>query len=316
MKVAIVNGSVQTTTSIRAALSTQYSVIWTAIDAAETLQKCAQTLPDIILIDAQIVTRSIINKVTHVLLTSPGTKQHIAKIYTAIEDGADDVVDPANAADLLTKLERLRRRSSSSSSFSSSSIPTARTASAMIPVVAIGSSTGGPKALAAILSRLPADFSAAITIVQHLDENFSAGFVDWLSQQMVLPIRRAAPGDRLTKGTVLVAGTNDHLYMKPDLTLAYSAEPTDYVYRPSVDVFFHSLAQHWQQPATAILLTGMGRDGAEGLKALKQKGWCTIAQNAETCAVYGMPRAAVELNAATQVLSPEEISKTLLLLKS
>jgi two-component system, chemotaxis family, response regulator WspF len=305
MKIAIVNGSTQIISSIRAALPNQYSVVWTAFNGTEAVSKCAQTLPDAILIDAQIVTQQIIDQVTHVLLINPNTKQNIAKIYDAIERGAADVVDPANASDLHAKLARLSRRTIPG-------IPIPRNSSTTVPLVAIGSSTGGPKALATILSRLPADFDAAITIVQHLDEHFSAGFVDWLNQQTALPIRRAVAGDRPTKGVVLVAGTNDHLYMKPDSTLAYSAEPTDYVYRPSVDVFFHSLAQHWQRQATAILLTGMGRDGAEGLKALKQKNWLTIAQNAESCVVYGMPKAAIELNAATQVLSPEDIAKTLL----
>jgi two-component system, chemotaxis family, response regulator WspF len=305
MKIAIVNESTQIISSIRGTLPTQYSVVWTAFNGTEAITKCTQALPDAILIDAQIVTPQIINKVTHVLLINPSTKQNIAKIYDAIEQGAADVVDPENTSDLHAKLARLSRRTIPG-------IPIPRSSSTKVPLVAIGSSTGGPKALATILSRLPADFDAAITVVQHLDEHFSAGFVDWLNQQTALPIRRAVAGDRPTKGVVLVAGTNDHLYMKPDLTLAYSAEPTDYFYRPSVDVFFHSLAQHWQRQATAILLTGMGRDGAEGLKALKQKNWYTIAQNAESCVVYGMPKAAIELNAATQVLSPEDIAKTLL----
>jgi two-component system, chemotaxis family, response regulator WspF len=305
MKVAIVNESAQIISSIRAALPTQYSVVWTVFSGTEAIAKCAQILPDAILIDAQIVTQQIIDKVTHVLLTNPSTKQNIAKIYDAIEQGAADVVDPENTSDLCSKLARLSCRKIPG-------MPIPPNNSMIVPLIAIGSSTGGPKALAKILSRLPADFDAAITIVQHLDEHFSAGFVDWLSQKAALPVRRAVSGDRPTKGVVLVAGTNDHLYMKPDFTLAYSAEPTDYVYRPSVDVFFHSLAQHWQWRATAILLTGMGRDGAEGLKALKQKSWFTIAQNAESCVVYGMPKAAIELNAATQVLSPEDIATKLL----
>jgi len=177
--------------------------------------------------------------------------------------------------------------------------------------VAIGSSTGGPKALATILSQLPASFGAPIAIVQHVDAQFSSGFVDWLRQQTVLPIRIAVAGDRLVQGTVLVAGTNDHLYLKPDLTLGYTKEPINYPYRPSVDVFFKSIAQHWTRKGTAVLLTGMGRDGAEGLSVLKLQGWHTIAQDKDSCVVYGMPKAAVELNAAVEVLSPDAIGTTL-----
>jgi len=118
-------------------------------------------------------------------------------------------------------------------------------------------------------------------------------------------------GDRLQKGTVLIAGTNDHLYLKPDLTLGYTKNPVEYPYRPSVDVFFKSLAKHWKSKGIAVLLTGMGKDGADGLSVLKQQGWHTIAQNKESCIVYGMPRAAVELNAAVQVLSPDAIASKL-----
>jgi two-component system response regulator WspF len=175
-------------------------------------------------------------------------------------------------------------------------------------LVAIGSSTGGPKALATILSKLPSNLNAAIVIVQHVDGHFSSGFADWLNQQIPLPVRLAVPGDYLQKGTVLVAGTNDHLYLNPDLTLCYTKNPIDYPYRPSVNVFFNSLAQHWKKKGTGILLTGMGKDGAEGLNALRLQGWHTIAQNQESCIVYGMPKAAVELNAAVQVLSLENIS--------
>ncbi len=180
------------------------------------------------------------------------------------------------------------------------------------PLVAIGSSTGGPKALAAILSRLPADFGAAIVIVQHVDQQFSSGLVDWLNQQTPLTVKLAKTGDRLIKGTVLVAGTNDHLSLRADLTLHYIKEPVDYPYRPSVDVFFKSLAQHWSHKEIAVLLTGMGQDGAEGLSLLKSQGWHTIAQDKASCAVYGMPKAAVALGAAIEILPPEAIAAVLI----
>jgi len=180
------------------------------------------------------------------------------------------------------------------------------------PLIAIGASTGGPKALAAVLAQLPIGFRAAIAVVQHVDAQFSAGFAAWLNQQINLPVRLAKVGDRLEAGTVLLAGTNDHLYLKSDLTLDYTQNPIDYPYRPSVDVFFKSLAAHWSKAGTAVLLTGMGRDGAEGLAALRVQGWHTIAQDKASCVVYGMPKAAMQLNAAVEVLSPEAIGTTLL----
>ena len=182
----------------------------------------------------------------------------------------------------------------------------------LTPLIAIGSSTGGPKALAAILSLLPSDFGAAIAIVQHVDQQFSAGLVDWLNQQTPLTVKLAKAGDRLTKSTVLVAGTNDHLSLRADHTLHYIKEPADYPYRPSVDVFFKSLAQHWSRKDIAVLLTGMGQDGAEGLSLLRSQGWHTITQDKASCAVYGMPKAAVALNAAVEILPPEKIATTLI----
>jgi two-component system, chemotaxis family, response regulator WspF len=180
------------------------------------------------------------------------------------------------------------------------------------PLIAIGSSTGGPKALAAVLAKLPPGCKSAIAVVQHLDAQFSAGLVAWLSQQINLPVRIAQAGEPLAPGTVLIAGTNDHLHVKPDLTLDYTSAPIDYPYRPSVDVFFKSLAEHWTRRGTAVLLTGMGRDGAQGLAALRDRGWHTIAQDQASCVVYGMPKAAAELNAAVEVLPPEAIATALL----
>jgi two-component system response regulator WspF len=126
-----------------------------------------------------------------------------------------------------------------------------------------------------------------------------------------MPTRVVEAGDALTAGVVQIARTNDHLVLRPDLRLDYTAEPRDYPYRPSVDVFFHALASRWPHRATGLLLTGMGRDGAEGLLALRRAGHATIAQDQATSAVYGMPRAAAELNAAESILPVEQIGAVL-----
>lgn len=286
-----------------------------------------------------------------ILIVTASKDQNIAKVYEAMGYGALDAVDtpvlgrtdtPEMASELLTKIATIgkllkpaakknknpltaeRHPNNKQDSKIVADIVTKSTSEAKtavssplrysvfdLPLVAIGSSTGGPKALAAILSQLPVNFSAAVAIVQHVDGQFSSGFVDWLNQQTPLPVSLAVGGERLQKGMILVAGSNDHLYLKSDLTLGYTKHPIDYPYRPSVDVFFKSLSQHWKDKGTAILLTGMGRDGAEGLGALRSVGWDTIAQNKETCVVYGMPKAAVELNAAVQVLSLEAIATNL-----
>src|SRR6185503_10339337 len=123
-----------------------------------------------------------------------------------------------------------------------------------------------------------------------------------------LPVRIAKEGDHPEPGAVLLAGTRDHLTLKGAARLGYDSEPSDYAYRPSVNVFFESVSRRWPGEAVGVLLTGMGRDGASGLKTLRDKGCHTIAQDRATSAVYGMPKAAVELNAAVDVLGVEAIA--------
>jgi two-component system response regulator WspF len=122
----------------------------------------------------------------------------------------------------------------------------------------------------------------------------------------------ATRGSQPEKGIVDVAGTNDHLILTAGLRFAYTPEPQNNPYRPSVDVFFRSVAKYWPGRGCAILLTGMGRDGATEMAKLHNMGWYTIAQDQATSVVYGMPKAAKELNAATEILSLEEISSAIL----
>lgn len=322
MRIAIVHHGAIATAALRRMLESvaAYPVIWTASNGVEAVAKCHQNRPDLILMNLELpaidgveTTRQIMKQCPcAILIMTANGKPKIAQVYAALEQGAIDAVempllngttaDPTDA--FLSKVacigKLLKHSSLTSVHLPKPSSP---------PLVAIGSSTGGPKALASILSQLPVNFRGAIVIVQHVDAQFSSGLVDWLRQQSQLPVRIAVKGDRLLSGTVLVAGTNDHLYLKPDLTLAYTPDPRHNPYRPSVDVFFNSLAEHCTRQGIAILLTGMGRDGAEGLHLLKRQGWHTIAQDRDSCAVYGMPKAAIELDAAIEVLSLDAIAK-------
>jgi two-component system response regulator WspF len=158
---------------------------------------------------------------------------------------------------------------------------------------------------------MPADLPAAVAIVQHVDEQFMPSFINWLNGHTELPVRAARPGDRFEAGTVLVCGRGDHLILTPGATLDYTVEPSALAYRPSVDVFFESLAKHMTNQSVGALLTGMGKDGAAGLKAMRQRGWHTIAQDQATSAVYGMPKAAIEADAAVEVLPLKDIGPAL-----
>lgn len=178
-------------------------------------------------------------------------------------------------------------------------------------ILAIGASTGGPKVVMRLLKELQPKLDLRIVIVQHIAHGFAEGFAEWLDRESDYTVRMASDGAPLVAGTALVAPTNRHLEVRND-RIVLSDGPLVNCCRPAVDVLFNSLAQESIAPSVAaVLLTGMGRDGADGLRALRTLGAHTIAQDEASCAVYGMPRAAVELNAACQVLAIDEIPATL-----
>ena len=162
-----------------------------------------------------------------------------------------------------------------------------------------------------LLEALPRDFPAAIVIVQHVDARFASGLVDWLGQHSALPVKLAVEGDRPLSGEVLIAGTNDHLVFKSRQLLGYTEQPSSHAYRPSVDVFFHSAVRYWSGPMIGVLLTGMGSDGAQGLKAIRALGHHSIAQDQATSAVYGMPKAAAAIAAAVDILPLDRVAPRL-----
>jgi two-component system, chemotaxis family, protein-glutamate methylesterase/glutaminase len=179
-------------------------------------------------------------------------------------------------------------------------------------LLAIGASTGGPKAVLALVKELPRQTEAAILIVQHIAAGFAAGFAEWLNRESPCTVRLARHGDALENGIALVAPTGMHMLVRAG-RIALEDSPPRNCCRPSVDALFHSIAAEPLAIRTVgVLLTGMGRDGAEGLAALKGQGACTIAQDEATCAVFGMPRAAIELQAAQRVLPLNDIPGALL----
>jgi chemotaxis response regulator CheB len=176
------------------------------------------------------------------------------------------------------------------------------------PLVAIGSSTGGPQALEAILPRLPKSFPGAIVIAQHIGADFAKSLAEWMQERCRIRVRTLTTGDQPSPGTALIGATADHVVLRKDGTFGYTAEPREVPYRPSVNTLFLSLQANWHDAGAAILLTGIGNDGAHGMLALRQAGWLTIAQDEATSVVYGMPQAARQLDAAQRVLPVHEIA--------
>ena len=164
-------------------------------------------------------------------------------------------------------------------------------------VVAIGASTGGPPALATILSELPPDLPAAVLVVQHMAEGFVEGLARWLDGVCPLPVVVAVDGERLQPGQVYLAPANQNMIVRPGYRVGLVDPPPGQYHVPGVDVTFRSVAQVGGQYSVAALLTGMGRDGAAGLKALRDIGAFTIGQDESTSVVWGMPAAAQEVDA-------------------
>ncbi len=178
-------------------------------------------------------------------------------------------------------------------------------------LVAIGASTGGPQALQAILTRLPANFSVPIVIVQHIADGFAASVVDWLAPQCALPFQIARAGMRLDQPGIYLARTGRHLVVQGQ-QLALSDAPSVRGHRPSVTLLFRSVAANYGARAIGILLTGMGDDGAAGLADLREAGAITVAQDKASSVVFGMPAAAIELGVVDHVLAPPNIPALLL----
>lgn len=176
-----------------------------------------------------------------------------------------------------------------------------------IKVIAIGASTGGPPVLQSILSKLPKKLSCPVLVVQHMTEGFTDGFVEWLKEYSSNPVQVARDRDAILPGNVYVAPDGFHMKIENGM-ISLTKDELESNLRPSVSYLFRSIARVFGKGSIGIILTGMGRDGAVELKLMKDKGAITIAQDKESCVVFGMPGEAINLDAATYVLSPEKIS--------
>ncbi|MDO9079768.1 MAG: CheB methylesterase domain-containing protein, partial [Desulfuromonadales bacterium] len=174
-------------------------------------------------------------------------------------------------------------------------------------IIALGASTGGPKVVMKILKELPADRDASIVIVQHIASGFAAGFAEWLNAESAYTVRIAKDGDPLERSVALVAPCDQHIEVRNGRIVLTHAPQVNGC-RPAIDNLFFSLAKENATSVVAALLTGMGKDGAEGLLALKEGGAYTIAQDETSCAVYGMPKVAVELGGVREVQPADKIA--------
>jgi two-component system response regulator WspF len=325
MKIAIANDVAMAAEALRRVIATsEHQVIWIARTGLEAVRMAAENRPDLILMDLNMpgldgveATRQIMAASPCAILIVTGAPQdNVSQVFRALGAGALDVTatpimagSTAGDSALLAKIKTIgklvRASRPEAATFS------AERGEAVRHLLAIGASTGGPLAVSHILAGWTPPPGTAVVVVQHIDANFAGHFSKWLGDQLRMPVKVVEDGDALAPGCVQIARTNDHLVLSARHRLHYAQEPRDYPYRPSVDVFFDCVARHWEGEATGILLTGMGRDGAQGLLSMRAAGKTTIAQDQASSAVYGMPRAAADLDAAQQILSLEQIAKLL-----
>lgn len=327
MRIAIVNDLPLAVEAMRRvlAMAPQHQLAWVAADGVQAVELCSRDRPDLVLMDLimprmdgiEATRRIMAQSPCAILIVTADVETNAARVFAAMGEGALDAVDTPllgsretrwGARPLLAKIDVIANLVTDGN-------PRQRSADTARPqtqqLIAIGASAGGPTALATVLKSLPGNCAAGIVIVQHVDARFAPGLANWLSQHSTLPVQLASEGDRALPGQVLVAGTDNHLVFKAGGQLGYTPNPVDQVYRPSVDVFFDSVVRLWKGPVTGVLLTGMGSDGARGLKALREVGHHTIAQDQATSAVYGMPKAAAALGAATDILPLDRIASRL-----
>jgi len=306
-------------------------VVGTAMDGLFALKKMEELKPDVVTLDVDMprmdgietLRRIVAEFGTPVVMLSSLTERGATLTLQALEIGAFDFVTKPQdaisvhikdiAEELIAKvkaafenpLARLRTRK-----VESTTVPRERKASRTTrtaeQVLAIGISTGGPNALSYLLPRLPANFPAAILIVQHMPPGFTEMFASRLNTNCALEVKEAQDGDLVVPGRVLIAPGGRHLKIKrlPLGTIAVISDSAPVNgHRPSADVLFRSAAAEYGSSVTGLIMTGMGADGAEGIGEIKAQGGMTIAQDEKSSVVFGMPKSAIERNYIQQVVS-------------
>ncbi len=316
-------------------------VVGAAEDGKRAIELCLQTRPDVVTMDMMLPVMSGLSATEYIMAHCPTpilvvsasvNRGELFKIYEALAAGAVDVLEKPTGAEANGAWERRfiaavklvarirvithpRVRLAALAARSPRNAPPPRqqrTLTLSRGVVAIGASTGGPGAILEILRSLPPEFRLPILLVLHINEPFDTAFADWLDAQTSRPVTYARDGMPVidAAGRVVVAPGDRHMVVRGG-RLHLTRDPERHSCRPSVDVLFESVAAEFGPAAAACLLTGMGRDGALGLLKIRQAGGVTIAQDEATSVVYGMPREAAMLGAATYVLRLEEIGARL-----
>jgi two-component system chemotaxis response regulator CheB len=319
--------------------SPDLQVVGTARDGVEAVRLAKRLKPDVITMDIYMpeldgygATRQIMEEIPRPIVMISG-KLNINEhktTFDAIQAGALGVLNKPTADDppeahqflisqiqLLSEVRVVRRWAKPRESTDAAIWPPRqsgplKSAANGTALVAIASSTGGPGALATLLGSLPANFPVPLLVVQHVTAGFGQGLADWLDSQTALSVTLAQHAQPLKAGEVLIAPDDYHMTVNNLGIVLLDKKPATHGLRPAADYLFQSIAKEYGASAIGIILTGMGGDGAVGLRAMRDAGAQTIAQDESTCVVFGMPAVAIKLGAAQLIQPLPQIARTLI----
>jgi two-component system, chemotaxis family, protein-glutamate methylesterase/glutaminase len=315
-------------------------VVAEACDGRQAIERCRTLRPDVVTMDMMLPVMSGLSATeyimahcpTPILIVSSSTNRgELFKTYEALAAGAIDVLekplgDDTDAAweakfiatvKLISRIRAITHPRARLRALGQAAVPTLAEpgghARRRCTIVALGASTGGPAALVEILAALPSSFPVPVLLVLHIAEPFAASFADWLNGHTRLRVSYAREGELISAraGEVVMAPPESHLTVRAG-RVRLTMDGERHSCRPSVDVLFESVALDYGGGAVGCLLTGMGRDGADGLLQIRRAGGFTIAQDEATSVVYGMPREAVRVGAAESILPLGDIASTLI----
>lgn len=333
IKVLIVDDSLVNQKLYRKLLSEveQFQLVGFATNGREAIKKVEQLKPDVVSMDINMPLMNGLEATRKIMETTPIPVLIVSSLYTndeaemamkVLEAGAVNIIakprgpgNPKHESDAknfrnmlkyMSEIKVVRRRSDyiMSNSYSSQN---AKTDFSDFEIVLIGASAGGPEGVKTILSNIDRNFKLPIIVVQHIDSHFSDGYCNWLNSFSTLPVVMATENLEIIPGRIILAPGDFHTIIKSKGIVTLERGTALKGHKPAIARLFETAATVYKSKNIAILLSGMGTDGAQEMKHLKDKGSFTIAQSKESCLVFGMPGEAAKLDAVKEFLNPTEI---------
>ncbi len=334
IRILIVDDSGLIRDLIRAILSAEpdLHIVGEASNGMDALAKVPALKPDIVTMDIEMPVMGGLEAIEKIMAVHPvpilviTAQTGVRTAFSAVSKGALDVIEKPdisieNVSKLISRVRMLARvdvvahlaamgkRPAATATDSGNREAIKKSDGGR--VIAIASSTGGPQAIYKILSMLPAGFPMPVLITQHIAEGFTQGMVDWISTGTPLTVSVAAHGERIKPGCVYINPAENSMKISGQMILLGEQDP-GHLYHPSCDTMLKSVAAAFRQRAIGLILSGMGSDGVEGMRAIKAAGGITLAQDAESSVVYGMNRVAVEKGQIDRVLPMADMAAALI----